>query len=115
MRFLADACVPRRVIEQLRADGHDVTRAAAGAKDELILAAAFEERRVVVSEDLDFGKLAFADRMAHAGVLLLRMSELTPDARALRTIAVIVEIGDRLQTSFVVVEADRVRISESPA
>lgn len=109
MRFLADACVPRQVVDRLHADGHDVIRAAAGVDDDVILAAAFEQQRVVITEDRDFGKLAVHEQSPHAGVLLLRMPESTTVFRAERVVVAIAQLGDQLSTRFVVVEADRLR------
>lgn len=59
MRFLLDACAASRTLEEaLTSLGHDV-RAARGeqakASDEALLALAFGERRVLVTEDKDFG------------------------------------------------------------
>lgn len=109
MRFLADTCVPRQVLERLRSDGRDVTRADAGIDDEVILAAALAQGRVLITEDRDFGGLAILKQLPHAGILLLRMPELTPNARAERVASVVAEMGDRLSIGLFVVEADRLR------
>ena len=60
--------------------GHDV-RAARGelarASDEALLALAYEEDRVLVTEDKDFGELVFLRRLRHP------VGTLTPCRRAL--------------------------------
>ncbi len=61
MKFLLDACAASRTLrEALSALGHDVRSAAgelARASDEVLLALAYEEGRVLVTEDKDFGEV----------------------------------------------------------
>lgn len=61
MRFLIDNALPPRLARLLAAAGHDAVHvrdyALGAAKDELILAKAREEDRIVVSADTDFGTL----------------------------------------------------------
>ena len=63
MRFLRDVCgASRRMQNALVAQGHDVLSAIERnprATDEEILALAIEERRILVTEDKDFGELVF--------------------------------------------------------
>ena len=72
MKFLLDACAASRTLrEALSALGHDVRSAAgelARASDEVLLALAYEEGRVLVTEDKDFGELIFC------GVFRIRAS-----------------------------------------
>ena len=61
MRYLADECLDGRLIAVLRADGHDVAAVrdrCAGARDADVLALARAERRILLTEDKDFGELA---------------------------------------------------------
>ena len=61
MKLLRDANVGRRVADALRQAGYDVERIAADINspaDEAILAYAYRKRRIVVTEDRDFGELA---------------------------------------------------------
>ena len=64
MRFLADESCDFAVVRALRATGHDVSamvEISPGAEDEAVLAIARSEARVLLTEDKDFGKLAYAD------------------------------------------------------
>lgn len=58
MRFLADECCDAALVHVLRAKGHDVlyvVETQSGADDDTILARAFSEHRVLLTEDKDFG------------------------------------------------------------
>ena len=75
MKFLVDVCTASRVLcNSLIGGGHDVLSAADGyadASDEVLLALAYEQDRVLVTEDKDFGRLIFADRLPHRSVVRL--------------------------------------------
>jgi predicted nuclease of predicted toxin-antitoxin system len=61
VRFLVDECVDERIVKRLRSAGHDVASARddlQGAADATLLDAARSERRIMVTEDKDFGRLA---------------------------------------------------------
>ena len=52
MRFLADECCDAALVDTLRADGHDVlyvVETMSGAEDDVILARAFSEHRVLLT------------------------------------------------------------------
>lgn len=62
MRFLADENLPGLVVAALRERGQDVLwikESMPGAADLVVLALAQAEERVVVTQDTDFGELAF--------------------------------------------------------
>ena len=60
MKLLLDTCLSARAKVELKAVGHDVAWASDWPEDpgdETILARAFEERRILVTLDNDFGSL----------------------------------------------------------
>jgi len=62
MKFLLDENIPHSVIRQLREQGHNVLSVKESMRaenDEIILERAQRESRVVVTQDKDFGELAF--------------------------------------------------------
>ena len=70
MRFLADESCDFAVVTALRNAGHDITAIAAinpGVEDEVVLALARSEARVLLTEDKDFGLLAYAGGRETAG------------------------------------------------
>jgi predicted nuclease of predicted toxin-antitoxin system len=114
VRFLADESCDFGVVTALRAVGHDVTAVAEinpGSEDESVLRMAYSESRVLLTEDKDFGLLAYAGGQATAGVVLIRFPAGVRAALG-QTIADLVhELGDRMTDTFVVVEPGRARIS----
>ena len=60
MNFVADESCAGPVIRALREAGHDViaiAEVAKGATDDQVLARALDEKRVLITEDHDFGEL----------------------------------------------------------
>jgi predicted nuclease of predicted toxin-antitoxin system len=63
VRFLADESCDSAVVRALRSAGHDMTAVAEvnpGLEDRVVLALARSEARVLLTEDKDFGLLAYA-------------------------------------------------------
>ena len=83
MRILADESV--EVVARLRSQGHDVAyipEASAGIRDDKVLARANAEGRVLLTEDKDFGDLAFFYGNRSAGIVLLRTHGADVEAKA---------------------------------
>ena len=84
MKVLLDTCVWGGTGAVLKASGHDVTWSGDWEQDPgdaEILALAFEEGRVLVTLDKDFGELAVVRGHPHAGIVRLvgfRAGELGP-------------------------------------
>lgn len=79
MKLLIDANLSHRVAELLREEGQDAVhvreRELAEAADEIILALALDEGRVVVSEDSDFSVLLARHRLQAPSFVLIRSAE----------------------------------------
>jgi predicted nuclease of predicted toxin-antitoxin system len=84
MRFLLDENLSSKIAQGLRDLGHDVLtikESARGSQDYVILAIAQTTQRIVVTQDKDFGELAFhAGLPADCGVILFRLEGLDRDA-----------------------------------
>lgn len=82
-RFLANENAPREAVLAARAAGFDVTwmvELQPGAADEVVLALAQREDRVLVTFDKDFGELVFRHgRAGSPGVILLRPRLRSPE------------------------------------
>jgi len=79
------------------------------------LAIAGAESRVLLTEDKDFGLLAFASGSQTAGVMLIRFPATALGTLGQAVVNVVSQLGDRLAAAFVVVEHRRARISRLPA
>lgn len=74
MRFLLDACAGGTLVTWLRERGHDAIRVQDRddrMKDSDVLAWAYDEGRVVITTDKDFGELAVALGQPHCGIVRL--------------------------------------------
>ena len=113
MRFLLDACVASRKLHKALVDlGHDVLSAWEGyahATDEELLALAYEESRVLVTEDKDFGELIFLRRQPHPCIVRLVELRLTEKAEAMQ--GLLARHDDAMREgATIVVTGTRVRI-----
>ena len=113
MKFLLDACAASRTLQaSLTELGHDVLSARdenARATDEALLALAYRERRVLVTEDKDFGELVFMRRLSHPCIVRLVELRVTEKVEAMRDL--IEHHGDAMREgAIIVVTRTRVRI-----
>ena len=111
MRWLADECVAAALVSHLRDSGYDVSYVAeveASASDAAIVRLAHDEERLLLTEDKDFGDLAFRLTMPVPGVVLLRLGLYDNTAKWTR-LAAIDHFGSNLFGRFVVVDDKRFR------
>ncbi|MGD9954160.1 MAG: DUF5615 family PIN-like protein [Burkholderiales bacterium] len=115
MRFLADESCDMAIVRALQSSGHDVARVAdraAGMMDDRVAAIAQEERRVLLTEDKDFGQLVHAVSGMRVGVMLFRFPHGARSDIGRAAAEVVRDLQERLHASFVVVEPGRFRISD---
>ena len=116
MKFLLDVCVASNVLCKTLSDlGHDVLSARDGyadASDRTLLDLAYREKRVLLTEDKDFGELVFLMRLPHP--CIVRFDELTVDEEAAAIQNLIEHHGVVMrQGAIIVVSGSRVRIKSS--
>lgn len=114
MNVLADEGVDRSIVEQLRADGHDVVYIAElspSITDEEVLDLANTRGALLITADKDFGEIVFRLRQAHTGVLLLRLAGLSSGSKAK---IVSGAVKDHELELFSVIDAAGIRIRKSP-
>ena len=113
MKLLADECCDAGLVNVLRSHGHDVLYAIEslrGVDDDDILHRAFSESRVLLTEDKDFGELVYRLRRPSSGIILLRFRVGGRVLKAPQLLRLLEQRAERLHDSFVVLEADKVRI-----
>jgi predicted nuclease of predicted toxin-antitoxin system len=113
MQFLADENISNLVIQELVAAGHDVVSirsAHRGLDDAGVLSLADGDRRILITEDRDFGELVVRQRYPVIGVLLLELDRLTNEGEATRVLAAVMQIAGRIAGHLVVVEPGRIRL-----
>ena len=113
MRLLVNENIPRSVVQRLRDSGHDVLsvkESLPGSSDFAILARAQTEIRLVITQDKDFGELAFRSGLpAECGIILFRVNGPNPDADRRRMVDAIESRSD-WSGHFAVVDDYRVRM-----
>lgn len=118
MKFLADECVDAGLIDMLRTAGHDVLcvqERSVGLDDVAVLSLAAEEDRVLLTEDKDFGELAFRRRnVVVPGIVLMRIDPAARDLKQSRLAAAIDRFGERLTGHFTVIHETRYRTRRLP-
>jgi predicted nuclease of predicted toxin-antitoxin system len=114
VRFLADESCDFAVVRALRTVGHDVSaivEISPGAADDAVLALAHSEARVLLTEDKDFGLIAFSGEQEATGVVLIRFPAGVRSELGQAIVDVVNELGDRTTAAFVVVQPGRARVS----
>ena len=90
MKFLLDVCVDSRALRtSLTELGHDVLSASVEhrqASDKDLLALAYQQERILVTEDKDFGKLVFANRQPHRSIVRLAQFSTIEQVEAMRNL-----------------------------
>ena len=117
LRFLADESCDFAVVRALRADGYDVFAASevtSRSDDRELIDQANREKRILLTEDKDFGWLVFVSHTNSAGVILIRFP-----GNARRTLVqairqIVREQGEKLLEAFVVVQPGYIRVSRRP-
>lgn len=117
MRILANENLPAVLVAALRQHSHDVSwvhEDAPGSDDRTILERAQFESRVLLTQDKDFGDLAFRSGLpAGCGIVLLRLLSPLPDIIAHKVISALASRSG-WQGHFAVIEEHPVRMKTLP-
>lgn len=113
LRFLCDENIPRDLGLVAQSEGFDVSflvDISRGEIDEGVLTRALHEDRILVTEDTDFGRLIFSDRLVSKGVILLRIVPWKRELRRLRFQHLLRNEARRLAGYFTVLQERTIRI-----
>ncbi|HUY76589.1 MAG TPA: DUF5615 family PIN-like protein [Ktedonobacterales bacterium] len=118
--LVADECVQDAKVRALRADGYDVwyvKEHQQGINDDDILATANAQRRLLLTEDKDFGDKVFRDRLpAPYGIVLSRLPNTLTDAEKAQIIRqAFASHYAQFAGMFAVIDERQVRIVALPA
>jgi predicted nuclease of predicted toxin-antitoxin system len=118
MRFIVDESTGSGVARFLQSEGHDVLIVAEEmfqADDLTILQRAFDEQRIVVTNDKDFGELIFRRLEPHYGVVLLRLQDESGPNRIQVMTALMAQYAAQLSGKFTVVTEQKIRFRSQKA
>ena len=114
MRFLADENCDFSVVRALRAGGHDVVSVSdisPRSEDPEVIRLAAREKRILLTEDKDFGQLVYAHGQETLGVIFMRFPSSARRQISREVVKLVRQQGERLVGCFVTVQPGRVRIS----
>ena len=112
MKFLADECCDTSLIASLRADRHDVLyilEKKPGVPDDEVLIDAYNEERILLTEDKDFGELVYRLKKPARGIVLIRIDVKERHMKWARLKKLIEIYEDRLPGHFAVIETQKFR------
>jgi predicted nuclease of predicted toxin-antitoxin system len=113
MRFLADVNIERGIVDHLRQNGYDVKWIPdfdRQMSDEALLSMAVMEKRIVITNDKDFGELAFRQRQSLGGIILLRVKGQRTQDKIRVLGSLLRDHQEKITGSLIVLSKDRIRI-----
>lgn len=114
LQFLADENCDFAVVRALRAKGYDVVAVSEymnRSVDSQLIEQAYQDKRILLTEDKDFGWLVFASHSACAGVILVRFPANTRKILAQSVLDLVEQKGEELKNAFVVIQPGQIRFS----
>jgi predicted nuclease of predicted toxin-antitoxin system len=117
LRFLADESCDFGVVRALRSEGYDVfavSEVMHRSDDRELIDRAYREKRILLTEDKDFGRLVFVSHADSAGVILIRFPGNLRQTLFQTIVQLVQEQGARLLSAFVVVQPGHIRIRRKP-
>ncbi|OGD66973.1 hypothetical protein A3F08_00170 [Candidatus Berkelbacteria bacterium RIFCSPHIGHO2_12_FULL_36_9] len=113
MKFLVDENTGIKVSHFLSEQGYDsvsATEKFLGFTDKVILKKAEQEKRIVITNDKDFGDLIFYHGLNSRGVVLLRLVDESVQNK-IKIIKILLEKHqDKIKGNFVVVSENNIRV-----
>lgn len=117
LRFLADESCDFAIVRALRAEGYDVlavSEVTQRSDDRELIEQAYREKRILLTEDKDFGWLVFVSYVESAGVILVRFPGDARQTMVQMVQKLVHEQGEQLVGAFVVVQPGHIRVSHKP-
>jgi len=112
VKFCVDECCNVELVQHLQSGGHNVLYIAQykpGALDNEVLLKAFTEKRILLTEDKDFGELISQLKKPAYGIVLLRFEVQERHLKWPRLNQLIDRYEGRLKGHFVVVDNEKFR------
>jgi predicted nuclease of predicted toxin-antitoxin system len=112
MDFLADECCDLGLVEELRGSGHNVHyvfESKRGLTDDDVLALAFDQQRILITEDKDFGELVYRLMKPAHGIILIRIDVKNRSIKWPRLKLLLDTYPERCAGRFVVIDENKFR------
>lgn len=112
MKFLADVNIEKTIVDELRRIGYDIVWIVDEnpyLDDMSIFKIAQNENRILLTNDKDFGEIVFRQKLASAGIILLRIKGQDTRKKIKLLRKVLISYHDRISKHFVVITKEKVR------
>lgn len=113
IKFIADVNIERPIVDFMQKKGYDVKWVPdydCEISDEELLRLANEEKRILLTNDKDFGGLVYLQRRLSSGILLFRVKGQVSEEKVRLLEKVLERHGDRLSNHFTVIGTKKIRI-----
>ena len=112
LRFLVDESSGKKLSDALNDAGYDALycgEVLKEADDKEVLEEAKRDRRILITNDKDFGELIFRQLRPSCGVILMRLRVDTPENRIKHILSSAKNFGGRLYELFVILSDESTR------
>ena len=112
MRYLANENIPLHTVSELRKEGVDISsvQACPGCEDKKVMELGYNENRILITFDKDFGELVFKMKTPTRGVILLRYTPKNPEYITQRLKALPIPPKMDFENHFCTVTEEKVRL-----
>jgi predicted nuclease of predicted toxin-antitoxin system len=115
MKFLTDENIGTSLTEFLRSKGYDVKSVSEffpSRDDTSIINIAYQENRIIVTNDKDFGYLTFKAKLPPPSIILFRFKQEILDEKIKAISAILNFPEDKIINHFIVVSENKIRIRQ---
>ena len=114
LKFVADESVAKRIVLAMREkyEVFYIEEVMKGVNDDIVLQNAEVQKRILVTEDKDFGELVYKWQMVHSGIVLYRLHGLPIEEKISLILSAIEKYGVELLNSITVITPQNIRISK---
>src|SRR3990167_4289474 len=115
MNFLTDENVPTSVVIALKKSGYNVKDVKennlCGTSDTALMKIAYDENRIIITHDKDFGNILQLSKHLHKGVILLRFRDQRPNQIVTTLLQVLaLNIKKKFENNITIISEARVTI-----
>jgi predicted nuclease of predicted toxin-antitoxin system len=116
LRFIVDENAGVIVARWLRIQGYEVFSVyeeARGIDDDRVIQKAFDENRILITSDKDFGEKVYREQRSHRGIILLRLENERSTNKIDVLQKLLAEYPEQLSDNFIVVTEKLVRFAKA--
>ncbi|OGD98218.1 hypothetical protein A3A49_00070 [Candidatus Curtissbacteria bacterium RIFCSPLOWO2_01_FULL_38_11b] len=118
LKFLVDESVEYSIVEFLRLNKFDtlsISESQPSTPDEEVLALANHQKRILITNDKDFGELVFKEALSSNGVILIRMPFSKTEDKVTELEKALKSKASKLPRLFTTIKVKRTRFKNLPS